>query len=169
MKRLLSIFMALATLIPAFGQNAGAKAMLEKMLESRTEFSYSYTVNSKTPLKGDGQILIQGDRFKMSGNGLEIFCDGITRWTLDSEAKEVYIENASDISDILNNPARLLEALTVTRITSDSIKGTFKTDDGSAVSFAANNIRYHEPSEDMSAFTLDTKSLGKKFVITDLR
>lgn len=72
-------------------------------------FSYTYSMTGQMPLTGSGEIRFQNDSFIMKGDDLEIYCDGTTRWTIDTAAEECYIESisAGEI-DIEANPAMIV-------------------------------------------------------------
>lgn len=72
-------------------------------------FKYSYRMSGQMPLSGSGEIRFQGDSFTMKGDDLEIYCDGSTRWTVDTAAEECYIESvAPGDLDIEANPALIV-------------------------------------------------------------
>ena len=72
------------------------------------EYEFS-TVISGIKTKGEGVIHIQGNSYHMSGNGVEIFCDGTSTWLIDEAAGEVMIESAtSKDAGYLANPVMLL-------------------------------------------------------------
>lgn len=57
---------------------------------------------------GECQVEIQGDRYRMKGNGLEVICDSESVWVMDESVKEVVIEPVGDdVSSYLTNPAIL--------------------------------------------------------------
>lgn len=67
---------------------------------------------SGTRIQGEASIKVRKDAYFMSGNGLQIYCDGSRVWTMDPEQKEVYIENlGQDGSASLSNPAALFMSL----------------------------------------------------------
>ena len=77
----------------------------------KTEYSFVYK-NGSIPVTGSGTLSFQGDAFCLKGNGMRIICDGSTRWTIDEESKECYIETVESSSpDYEQNPALLLTAL----------------------------------------------------------
>ncbi len=80
---------------------------------NEVSFSYSYEMRSGTVLKGSGNADVQGDMFRISGNGMEIICDGASRWTVDRSAEEVVIESVESGNEISvqDNPALLVLAL----------------------------------------------------------
>lgn len=58
---------------------------------------------------GHSQLLVQGSMYTMSGNGLQIYCDGKTLWVIDEPAREVVIESCSSHEmDYLSNPLLLM-------------------------------------------------------------
>ena len=75
---------------------------------------------------------------------MEIYCDGKTRWTVDPESKEVYIETAEGIEELA--------------LWQDNMKELSLTD-----------VRYLPLSDDLSPFTFDTAALDASWVVTDLR
>lgn len=77
--------------------------------DSRVRLDYSFSsVSGSARYIGDGEINVQGECYLLSGNGLDIYCDGSTVWTLDSSAKEVIIDSAEQGLDVLSNPAMFL-------------------------------------------------------------
>lgn len=75
-------------------------------------FDYSYSFSGQVPVSGNGSIQLQGGSFTMKGDGLEIYCDGVNRWTVDTEAEECYIEGVdTENLDIEANPALLVGAV----------------------------------------------------------
>ena len=76
------------------------------------EYSFSCQVNG-TKMTGEGDVLLQDDCFKVVGNGLDIRCDGKTRWTLDTFAEEAVIEpvDAGSEDGFAVNPALLVSAV----------------------------------------------------------
>ena len=76
---------------------------LENRVDS-SEITFSYTYRN---------VVLQGDAFILDVNGMEIYCDGTTRWTLDRKAEEMVIESYDSHSEDLSaNPAILLRRLT---------------------------------------------------------
>ena len=75
---------------------------------------------------------------------MEVYCDGLTRWTVDIKSKEVYVEDAGGIEEVLSYR--------------DSVSG-----------LKLSHIRYSELSDDLSAFTFDTSALDSSWIVTDLR
>ena len=162
MKRL--TFIILTLLVAA---NLQAQDILKRFETERISCNYSYTVAGPVALNFSGEAIVQGNCYYLNGNGLEIFCDGASRWTLDREAMEVYIENAEDVENLLQ--AFLLNSKNM-KFTDKEVTGTYTdTVQGTDIDFKLNGITYTKASEDLAAFTLDVKNLGASYLVTDLR
>lgn len=110
MKRLTTLLLVLLG-ISAAGQNI-VTDFAKTLADSRATFRYSYSMTGQVPLSGSGTIALQGDAFTMKGDGLEVWCDGATRWTVDTVAEECYIESVSEGGlDYEANPALLVGAV----------------------------------------------------------
>lgn len=110
----------------------------------RISLHYDCTYTQDTPVKLSGTLLIQGESYRAVGNGMEVYCDGATRWTVDPESKEVYIETAEGLAEL----AAYRDSLSELKIT---------------------ELKYAPLSDDRSPFRFDTSSLGPGWVVTDLR
>ena len=163
MKRIVLISMTL--LLAAAGLHA--QEILARFSTDRITCKYSYTTTVPIALNFSGDAVVQGECYHFSGNGLEIYCDGESRWTLDTEAKEVYIENAGDAQNILQEFLKYSKDI---KYSGNALSGTF-TDplDDNLVKFNLNSIEYSEPTEDLSGFRLDVQGLSDGYVVTDLR
>ena len=115
-----------------------------RLQTDRISLRYDCTYTEDTPVKLSGILLIQGDCYRAVGNGMEIYCDGATRWSVDPASKEVYIEPAEGLSELLE----YRNALTELKIT---------------------ELKYLPLSDDLSPFRFDTAPLGPDWVVTDLR
>ena len=61
---------------------------------------------------GNSQIYVQGEMYTMSGNGIRVYCDGTTLWTIDDASGEVVIEScALQGKDYVSSPVLLLAEL----------------------------------------------------------
>ena len=72
---------------------------------------YTYTARvSGIDNVGSGNLMSQGQMWKMVGNGIEMFCDGKVVWVVDPSSKEAIIEPMSDEeeTEFLTNPARMV-------------------------------------------------------------
>lgn len=208
MKRIIIFFIIfLSVLFPtsSYGDTGDVlDSFVKKVSSSLVTFSYTYSVNAKVKIQGSGNAMVQGEAFYMKGNGLEIWCNGRTRWTVDRAASEALIESVGAIQDDYEtNPARLISSVskafnkvseirgtfhgksvkivTLTPKVGSSIKllklcfaeekliGSFATvSDGTVTEFVIPNMVF-KPKGSLAKFTLNEKSLGETFVITDLR
>lgn len=69
----------------------------------------TYSINiSNARMTGDAEVAVQNNLYTMTGNGLQVYCDGSKVWSVDSAAKEVYIESVDALeANSLANPAAL--------------------------------------------------------------
>lgn len=103
-------------LIPclSFSQNV---SMLERLFDgfdsSCVCMGFTYSLDTESAkVVGNGDLQVQGTSYHMTGNGLEVFCDGKSSWIIDDSAMEVVIEPASDGAGSAGvSPALLLAGL----------------------------------------------------------
>ncbi len=124
--------------------NALLEELLGRLDSQRARIGYSCTIDNGTPVRLSGIILLQGNCYYAEGNGLKLYCNGPTRWTVDEEEKEVYIENSDGIREVLQYRDSLTD-------------------------FSISELRYLDWSEDLSAFVFDTAKLSRDWIVTDLR
>ena len=113
MKRFFAaILLSLAVCFTAAAQNP-VKSFAESVKDRCVKAEYSFVYRTgNIPVSGSGTLVFQDNAFCLSGNGMRIVCDGSTRWTVDEESKECYIESVDESSpDYEQNPALLLTAL----------------------------------------------------------
>jgi len=143
MKKWIVILIALLPLTAAAQQHT-LEAVAAHLDTERISLRYAFTIAQPAPVKLSGALLVQGDCYQAKGNGVEIYCDGTTRWTVDPESKEVYIETAGGIAEFA--------------LWQDDLEDLSLTD-----------VRYLPLSDDLSPFIFDTASLDSGWVVTDLR
>ena len=136
--------MPLLLSLTAAAQQPQLSEIAARLQTDRISLRYDCTYTEDTPVKLSGVLLIQGDCYRAVGNGMEIYCDGATRWSVDPASKEVYIEPANGLEELLE----YRNALTELKIT---------------------ELKYLPLSDDLSPFRFDTASLGPAWVVTDLR
>lgn len=145
MKRLLcTLVLALCTLGTLRAQSAVTDEIIARLRDSRVSLKFSCTLEDGVNIELSGSLIAQGNCFIVKGNGLEIYSDGKTRWTVDPKEKEVYLEEGNEISEILGYR--------------DQIRNLQLKD-----------IKYEQPGEDLSAFRFDCSNLDEGWIVTDLR
>ena len=163
MKRIVMIFTALLMA----GAGLQAQEILTRFSTDRISCKYSYTIDIPVTLNYEGDALVQGDCYHLKGNGIEIFCDGVSRWTVDAEAREVYIENAEEVENILK------EFLTYSKdikAAGNTVTGTLiDPEDDTNIKCALKEITYLPLNDDLTPFKLDVESLDETYLVTDLR
>lgn len=117
--------------------------ILEKSKTERVTLNYTCSISELSPLTIRGKLIIQGDCYFAEGYGMRIYCNGSTRWTIDTDSKEVYIENAGGVEEVLGYR--------------DSVSNLKISD-----------VKY-SPQSSSSVFDFDISTLDSSWVITDLR
>lgn len=129
--------------VSAVAQTPDIDEILEKSRTERVTMNYVCSISELSPVRIRGKLIVQGDCYFAEGYGMRIYCNGSTRWTVDTDNKEVYIENAGGIAEVL--------------LYRDSVTNLKLSD-----------IEYSEPS-DPAVFRFDVSALDSTWVITDLR
>jgi hypothetical protein len=111
---------------------------------NRVSLHYDCVFTQDAPVHLTGTLTIQAPCYRAVGNGMEIYNDGTTRWTVDPESKEVYVEEAEGLEELI----AWQESLTDLKIT---------------------EVKYLPLLEDLSEFRFDTAALDASWVVTDLR
>ncbi|HBH09658.1 MAG TPA: hypothetical protein DDX40_09710 [Rikenellaceae bacterium] len=118
MRTITKIFIAAAVALFALPQASFAKsktldAFVSKVSASLVSFDYSFTMpTKKAKMTGNGSVKVQGNSFIVDGNGLEIWCDGKTRWTVDRISEEALVESVDDSYDsYATNPALMIASV----------------------------------------------------------
>lgn len=113
MKRsiILASMLALLAAVPAKADKV-LDAFSAKASASCVDFSYTFAVKGDIPLSGNGTGTVKGGSFHVSGNGIDIWCDGRNRWTVDKDAREVIVESVDGAEDSYAvNPALFITDL----------------------------------------------------------
>ena len=169
MKKILTISAILLVSLAAFAQDPVAM-LREKLEKGRVTLDYKYDINGNVPFGGSGTATIQGNCYHSSGNGLEIWCNGTTKWTLDSEAKEVYVENAEGMDELQNIVESYLAHMTDVKTVADGLSGVFTNpSDGTKINIRISGIKYAPASGGKKDFTFNTVKLDDSWFVTDLR
>ncbi|MBP5336509.1 MAG: hypothetical protein J6Y63_03250 [Bacteroidales bacterium] len=143
MKRWILPLLALLLSLTAAAQPQLAE-IAAHLQTDRISLHYDCTYTQDAPVKLSGVLLIQGECYRAAGNGMEIYCDGATRWTVDPDSKEVYIEPAEGLAELV----AYRDSLSELKIT---------------------ELKYLPLSDDLAPFRFDTAALGSDWVVTDLR
>lgn len=150
---------------------------MDKVQGHRVTFHYTYSLSrggSTFQPVTDGQVCVEGNAYIMEGLDLKVVSDGTTRWTIDGDAGELLIENVVK-EDLFTNPAlfigsyrNYMDRLKVNSSGADNLDITLTLDDDTRARFVLSGISFGE-LQGKSDFSVDEKSLGSKYVITDLR
>ena len=143
MKKFLTAILALALTAAAAAQNLPDVAGILGRLESnRVTSAYRIVVGTDAPVIYEGTATAQGNCFRISGNGLEIYCDGSTLTVADPAAMEAYVEDASSLEEYI------------------------KSNIGGVTEFKLSGTSYGPKSDDKAPFVFEG---GPDWIVTDLR
>lgn len=83
--------------------NAKAAEELSSMLDScRLMITYNYSDLGGKVL-GNGTAVVQQNKYMVTEGNAIYICNGLTRWTMLNDTREIYIENAGGDDDIFGN------------------------------------------------------------------
>lgn len=164
MKRtiLLSAIFLLLSLIPAKADKV-LDSFSAKVAKSTVSFNYSYAVKGDMPLTGKGTGEVCENEFHVKGNGLDIWCDGKTRWMVDSASKEVIIEKVSDSEAYTVNPALFITDVAKSFNVVSANTATFKGKSYHCVALSPKvksnitGVKLYFSGEDLRAATVTSK------------
>lgn len=112
------IIAVVALLASSMVSSAKSKTLtnfVDKVSSSLVSFDYSFTLQSsktRSKMTGSGKVKVQGNAFMMDGNGLEVWCDGATRWTIDRLSEEALVESVDDSAEsYATNPALMISSV----------------------------------------------------------
>lgn len=175
MKRIFALIALLALPLSGFAQ--GSIPLLDKVPGHRVSFHYTYSLSRDGgPMRQvtDGEVVLEGNAYRLRGLGLEVISDGNTRWSMDEAAEEVVVETVEQ-EDLFTNPAlfiasyrRYMDRIRVNSSGSDSLDVTLLLDEDTSARFVLRDVRFLD-KQGKSDFTLDVQSLPDSYVVTDLR
>lgn len=117
MRNILKYALYVVLIIASSLARAQDTALLERMYDdfsSRlTTLDISYVLEMlPADMTGNAVVSFQDEAYRLSADGLEIYCDGKSVWTLDNISKELIIEPVTDDGEgFIRNPASLFLGL----------------------------------------------------------
>lgn len=122
---------------------------------------YEMTVR-QIPVAGTSELFIQGNRYHMKDNGLEVFCDGDAVWTIDESAMEVVIEPCDAMTEAYAaNPVLLLAEL------DEVFAVTGQESTGGRTEYALTAIKDCGISQAQLSLSIDGRVLSGSFLLED--
>ncbi len=124
--------------------------------------SYSMDLDGSSEISGSAVVTFQDKAFTAVGDGIEVYCDGVSVWTVDSAAKEVYIETLSvDNDDYMTAAAPKLMNMDA------GAEADFDAPEGTTVHVKV-LAKKKSDRKDVSSFR-PTQKFDSSWVVTDLR
>lgn len=183
MRKRLSILCLLALCLSAgsagWAQTKDFSAFLKTVSGKTVEMRMKVTASdpqSGQSVSGYSTLKYRDGMYSVSGDGVDLRCDGKTQWTLMKASKEAVIDNAPNLD--MSKPENLLEACGISARKADiSVKydekglvreAAAKLNDGSSIVIKTVSVSLSDKF-DRKAFRFDTSKLGPAWVVTDLR
>lgn len=170
MKRLSVILASLLLCSTAFCQQLSVQKLSEDLANSLVSFNFRYKAADKNSREIGGEVMVQGQCYRIRAHTALIISDSKTRWTVDANSKEIYIERGGKLPSILTNPKQLAKSVSVSNSSADGISGVFSNpEDGLKYNFSISSFVSEPVQEEKSPFTFDVTGLDKSWIVTDLR
>jgi len=142
----------------------------QRLADGRISAKFSFRMSGKVPVTGDGTLTVEGNCYCLEGKELVIKNDGTTKWSVDTKAKEVYVDDSAGLEEFLTNPKIYQDLLSDVTINEKEVTGSYHDpDNGEKITFRIWNIKGSPVSEDKSIFKLDTMTLDSSWLVTDMR
>lgn len=139
-------------------------AILER---SQVVAHYSYSDPAGAKL-GEGVATVQGRKYCVSEGKAMFISNGATLWSVFSDRKEIYIENAGGSNDLFSNLPEVLK--TVEGLTWNGKDISFTMDFPGTGKIACKATVQELPWNNDAKFTVSEDILGSKdWIVTDLR
>lgn len=115
MKNFFTLLFVLISILVFSQTDQKAKSILDKVSEKTKSYS-SITANFEFIMENvevelkesnEGILTIQDEKYRLSINGVEIYCDGESQWTFIKDADEVNISEARKENDGAISPATI--------------------------------------------------------------
>lgn len=155
--------------------SAFLKAVTGKTVEMRMKVTARDPQTGQS-VSGYSTLKYRDGMYSVSGDGVDLRCDGKTQWTLMKSNKEAVIDYAPNLD--MSRPENLLEACGISARKADiSVKydekgmvkeASAKLNDGSSIVIRTVSVSLSDKF-DQKAFRFDTSKLGSAWVVTDLR
>ncbi len=149
----------------------------KELSDGRILVQFGYIITDNKTYKGNGTVLMQGGCFKFSCGPIVVYNNGQTMWSVDSNAKEVVIQNGVVIDGNVSDTKMMgLFGVMASRDSVNPIKGpdgkllglSCSLKSGGQVDVRINGI-VHKPQASVGDFSFRTDNLGPSWVVTDLR
>jgi len=173
MKRLAAVILPMLLTI---GLSAQGLNLLDMAGEYRTSFNYTYSLSRDGGAFKDvtsGKVTVEDNAYYMEGLGLEVTSDGVTRLSVDRDAREAVFEKVEK-DDMFTNPALFISSwknykdrLHVNSSSGDSLDVTLVLDDDTKARFVLTDVVF-SPKKGLVDFNVD-RSFGTEWLVTDLR
>jgi outer membrane lipoprotein-sorting protein len=110
MKKFILILFAINSFTLSAQVDQKAKTILDAVSEKTKSYNsitagFEFIIENKEAgirESNKGELILQGEKYKLAINGIEIFCDGETQWTYLPDAMEVNISEPNSDEEAIN-------------------------------------------------------------------
>ena len=159
----------LLTLVWLAGALSAAAQQMPQELQPQlssylTQADFSYVSEADVKVQGAGKFSVQDSCYVLDLGVLQIYCDGQKRWTVDKEAKAVYIESAkgSLAGEIAGYALEDMKGLS-----DGGLVVVVRSADGTRITLTIPRMKMKAKAE-ADFFRFSTLSLGGDWSINDL-
>ena len=160
------IFLMLAWLGGALFAAAQAlpQELQQQLSKHLVQADFSYVSEADVTIQGEGKLSVQDSCYVLDLGVLKIYCDGKNRWTVDQDAKEVYIER---VSGTLAGAVAGYDIVDAKGLSEGGLMVVVRGSDGTRITLTVPRMKMTAKAE-ADQFRFSTSSLGGDWVINDL-
>lgn len=162
-RNILFLLVAWAGVLSASAQQM-PQELQQQLSNYLTQADFSYVSEADVKVEGEGKFSVQDSCYVLDLGVMQIYSDGQKRWTVDKDAKEVYIESAKG-SLAGEIAGYMLED--VKGLSSGGMVVVVRAADGTRLTLTIPRMKMTAKAE-ADYFRFSTSSLGKDWTINDL-
>ena len=166
MSRCRFILLFLAWMGGALSASAQAlpQELQQQLATHLVQADFTYVTEADVTIQGEGKLSVQDSCYVLDLGLLQIYCDGHRRWTVDKDAKEVYIE---PVSGSLAGVVAGYNIEAVKGLAEGGLSAVVRGADGTRITLTIPRMKMTAKAE-ADQFRFSTSSLGGDWVINDL-
>ncbi len=148
--------------------SASAQALPQELQQQLAthlvQADFTYVTEADVTIQGEGKLSVQDSCYVLDLGLLQIYCDGHRRWTVDKDAKEVYIE---PVSGSLAGVVAGYNIEDVKGLSDGGLSVVVRSAGGTRITLTIPRMKMTAKAE-ADQFRFSTSSLGGDWVINDL-
>ena len=149
--------------LSAFAQ-ALPQELQQQLATHLVQADFTYVSEADVTIQGEGKLCVQDSCYVLDLGVLQIYCDGHRRWTVDRDAKEVYIES---VNGSLAGVVAGYHIDDVKGLSEGGLSVVARGGDGTRITLTVPRMKLTAKA-DADQFRFSTSSIEKDWTITDL-